>query len=145
MINFLEITLEAIVLIIALSVFFISGFSIFYYPKRNYDKIKKRCSVPIEAEVIGHDVKQIRHDYLYANIYKYYYNGQEYQHIDPNYNNLIRGQIGSRVQIMINPQNPYEILSTATKIPLIVTTIMGLLIMGVPAFIGFLYLLDFLF
>lgn len=145
MINFLEISTEIIILIVTFFVFFFSGLAFFYYPLRNYENKKKRCSISVEAEVIGHDLKRVKHSYLFSSIYRFNFNNNRYEIVDISHNNLFREEIGSKVQILINPENPQEIISRSTKLPVILTTIMGLLIMGVPALIGFLYLLDFLF
>lgn len=134
MMNFLELSVELIMPMMIVSVFLFIGIGLLYFPRKAYNERKRRCSTPVEATVVAHDSQYHDGKTLYANIYSFYYNGLQYEVIDSAYTNFAAKEIGTRVQLMINPLNPHELQDT-TKFSLIVTTIMGIAFTGIPLMI----------
>lgn len=70
---------------------------------------KKRCTEPVAAVVVDYETvvsksKEFRS--TYAPVFEYEYRGQTYRHKSSISTNPPRFQIGQRVELMIDPNNP---------------------------------------
>lgn len=71
---------------------------------------KKRCTQPVTAVVVDNETRRSKtmknHSFTYAPVFEYEYRGQTYRHESSISTNPPRFQVGQRVELMIDPDNP---------------------------------------
>lgn len=70
---------------------------------------KKRCTEPVTAVVVDYETvvsKTMKHPFTYAPVLEYEFRGQTYRHKSSISTNPPRFQIGQRVELKIDPDDP---------------------------------------
>lgn len=70
---------------------------------------KKRCTEPVTAVVVDNETvvsKTMRRPFTYAPVFEYEFRGQTYRHKSSISTNPPRFEIGQRVELMIDPNDP---------------------------------------
>lgn len=94
----------------------ILGLAMMFGPGFLEDIAKRRCKLSIKAELFDFKtIKMKNGQTAYAPVYKYQYNGKEYEKCINRYKRNPKELVGSKIDIKINEGNPEDVYVEATK------------------------------
>ena len=116
--------------------FFVIGSIVFWNPILQYVSKKRICTQPVTAvchdlhvsysrDSNGHSSK------TYSPVWRYYYNGNYYEHHESTSSNIDVPRVGEERTIMIDPDDPLTICRKSIT-QLLFLTVFGLVFMAVP-------------
>ena len=115
----------------------LGGILLIIYSKRLKGKKLKTCSYKTTAEIVGvyntdhYRYQDIDECYVgnFAPVYGYYYNGQYYTAVSSVSCNRVNFQLGSKITLHINPQNPLDIYEPQVgNVAAIIATVIGVIL-----------------
>jgi len=134
---------ETVIPLLIILVFVIVGLCMVIFPILNKKKKEKRCIYHVFATIVGHETTYGDSGELYAPIYKYEYNKKTYEVCTEMYSNIGVKEVGTIIDLMINPDNPKEFLDNSNFSKLLIIMGMLFLIASVPVLIYILSTMEF--
>ena len=104
----------------------ILGLAMMFGPGILEDIAKRKCKINIDAELFDFKTVKLKDgDTAYAPVYKYQYNGKEYEKCINRYKRNQKAVIGSKLEIKINESKPEEVYIEPSKSSKMIIYILG--------------------
>ena len=134
---------DAVVPLLIILSFVIVGLCMVIIPILIKKRKEKKCIYHVFATIVGHETTYGDSGELYAPIYKYEYNKKTYEVCTEMYSNIGVKEVGTIIDLMINPDNPKEFIDNNNFSKTAI--IMGILflIASVPVLIYILSTMEF--
>lgn len=127
----ITISLEEMVLLSLVGGFYMVGLVMVVRAILRTRKSTETYNVSVKAMVIDHDFKRSKSGKLYCPIYKFEFNGKEYQVSNHQYTNIGFKSVGEIVELKINSNNPEQFLDNVitSKVLVVIGIIWVILIL----------------
>ena len=126
---------ESVIPFLLICAFVIAGIVMVIFPIKHKKELERKCTLAVEATIVDYRSTRGEHGNLYAPVYSFNLNNKEYKVSTNVYSNIGLKEIGTIVDIKVNPENPEEFLYGANSMTMVV--IMGalFLLVSVPVLI----------
>lgn len=103
-----------------LGIFALVGLGILVYPLINRHRKKKRCTYWVKATVVGFEYAYTPNitNNVSSPVYEFCYGGQIYKVKEASLRNFARPKLGSKVNILINEDDPTDFYTKSTIVEL---------------------------
>ena len=111
-----EINWESVIIVLFLLAFVLAGLGLVFVPIISRKKKQEVCIEAVDAVIVDYDYTYSDGKKLYCPIYEYEFYGKKYTVNNNHYTNIGIKEIGTTVNLMINPDNPEEFMDSEVSL-----------------------------
>lgn len=143
-INGMVIDWGAVIAVLFVFAFVLAGLALTFIPLIKIKKLKEKCNVEVAAVIVDYDETYGDKSMLYCPIYEFDFNGKKYNVMNNQYSNVGLKEIGTIINLKINPVNPEEFLDKriSSYAPMFIGIVF--LVITIPLFIVVLKNVEFI-
>lgn len=134
---------DSVIPLLLILAFVIAGLAMVVLPIKHKKELESRCTELVSATIVDYKSTRGENGRVYSPIYSFYFNNREYKASNEMYSNIGLKEVGTMVDLKVNPNNPYEFLDGAVHIKFIVILGILFLFVSVPVLIYILNTLQF--